>query len=156
MTLPIGTKGESTILVTNSNAISFLGDDSARVLGTPYLIGHLEMTARDSVQPYLDEGYDTVGVRVDVRHLAATPLGMRVTFRSELTGIEERRLHFKVEAFDDKEKIGEGTHERAIINIAKFTSQLKAKASGVKTEIRSLTIDSKPVFSRTRTGSRGI
>lgn len=131
MTLPIGTKGESTILVTNSNAISFLGDESARVLGTPYLIGHLEMTARDSVQPFLDEGYDTVGVRVDVRHLAATPLGMNVTFRSELTGVEDRRLHFKVEAFDDKEKIGEGSHERAIVNIAKFASRLKAKASGV-------------------------
>jgi len=131
VTLPIGTKGESTILVTNSNAISFLGDESARVLGTPYLIGHLEMTARDSVQPFLDEGYDTVGVRVDVRHLAATPLGMRAIFRSELTGIEGRRLHFKVEAFDDKEKIGEGTHERAIINIARFASRLKAKASGV-------------------------
>ena len=129
--LPLGTTGESTILVSNSNAISFLGDESARVLGTPYLIGHLEMTARDSVQPFLDEGSDTVGVRVDVRHLAATPLGMRVTFRSELTGIEDRRLHFKVEAFDDKEKIGEGTHERAIINIAKFASRLKAKASGV-------------------------
>jgi fluoroacetyl-CoA thioesterase len=129
--IPIGTKGESTILVTNSNAISFLGDDSARVLGTPYLIGHLEMTARDSVQPFLDEGYDTVGVRVDVRHLAATPLGMSVTFRSELTGIEDRRLHFKVEAFDDKEKVGEGTHERAIINIAKFAGRLKAKVSGV-------------------------
>ena len=131
MNIPIGTKGESTILVTNSNAISFLGDDSARVLGTPYLIGHLEMTARDSVQPFLDEGYDTVGVRVDVRHLAATPLGMSVTFRSELTGIEDRRLHFKVEAFDDKEKVGEGTHERAIINIAKFAGRLKAKVSGV-------------------------
>jgi fluoroacetyl-CoA thioesterase len=86
--IPIGTKGESSLVVTPENAISFLGVDSARVLGTPYLIWHLEMTARNSVQPYLDEGFDTVGARVDVRHLAATPLGMRVTFRSELTGIE--------------------------------------------------------------------
>src|SRR5258706_12258531 len=98
--IPIGTTHESTILVTNENAVSFLGVEGARVLGTPYLIGYLEMTARDSVKPFLDEGYDTVGARVDVRHLAATPIGMRVTFRIELTPVQNRRLHFKVEAFD--------------------------------------------------------
>ena len=128
--IPIGTPGESTIIVNDQNAINFLGLEGGRVLGTPYLIGHLEMTARDSVKPFLDEGFDTVGTRVDVRHLAATPVGMRVTFRSELTGIEERRLHFKVEAFDEREKIGEGTHERGIINVAKFAARLEAKASG--------------------------
>ena len=96
--IPIGTSHESTILVTDENAVSFLGVEGARVLGTPYMIGYLEMTARDSVKPFLDEGYDTVGARVDVRHLAATPIGMRVTFRSEVTGVEDRRLHFKVEA----------------------------------------------------------
>jgi fluoroacetyl-CoA thioesterase len=131
VTLHIGTKGESTILVTNENAVSFLGDPDARVLGTPYMIAYLEMTARDSVKPFLDEGYDTVGARVDVRHLAATPLGMTVTFRSELTAIDGRRLHFNVEAFDGKEKIGEGAHERAIINVAKFAARLKTKATEV-------------------------
>jgi predicted thioesterase len=64
---------------------------------------------------------------VDVRHLAATPLGMRVTFRSELTGIEDRRLLFRVEAFDEKDKISEGTHERAIIQVAKFAARVQAK-----------------------------
>jgi len=87
------------------------------------------MTARDSVKPFLEEGYDTVGARVDVRHLAATPMGMSVTFRSELTAVEDRRLFFKVEAFDGKEKIGEGAHERAIINVAKFAARLKSKAA---------------------------
>lgn len=128
--IPIGTKGESTILVDDANAISFLGVEGTRVLGTPFMIGYLEMTARDSVKPFLDEGYDTVGARVDVRHLAATPMGMKVTFRSELTAVEDRRLHFKVEAFDDKEKVGEGTHERAVIQISKFASRLEAKAAG--------------------------
>ena len=127
--IPLGTLGESTVLVTKDNAVSFLGDEGARVLGTPYLIGYIEMTARDSVKPFLDEGYDTVGTRVDVRHLAATPIGMRVTFRSELTGVEDRRLHFKVEAFDGKEKVSEGTHERAIINVAKFAARLKTKSA---------------------------
>jgi len=126
-TIPIGTKGESSIIVTPENAINFLGVEGARVLGTPFLIGHLEMTARDSVKPFLEEGFDTVGARVDVRHLAATPLGMRVTFRSELTGIEERRLFFRVEAFDEKDKISEGNHERAIIQVSRFTARIQAK-----------------------------
>ncbi len=126
-TIPIGTKGESSIVVSSETAVSFLGVDSARVLGTPFLIFHLEMTARNSVKPFLDEGFDTVGARVDVRHLAATPMGMHVTFRSELTGIEDRRLFFRVEAFDEKDKISEGTHERAIIQVAKFASRVAAK-----------------------------
>lgn len=126
-TIPIGTKGESSIVVSAETAVSFLGVDSARVLGTPFLIFHLEMTARNSVKPFLDEGFDTVGARVDVRHLAATPMGMHVTFRSELTGIEDRRLFFRVEAFDEKDKISEGTHERAIIQVAKFASRVAAK-----------------------------
>ena len=125
--IPIGTKGESSIVVSAETAVSFLGIDAARVLGTPFLIFHLEMTARNSVKPFLDEGFDTVGARVDVRHLAATPLGMHVTFRTELTGIEDRRLIFRVEAFDEKEKISEGYHERAIIQVAKFASRVQAK-----------------------------
>ncbi len=128
--IPIGTTHESTVLVTDENAVSFLGVEGARVLGTPYMIGYLEMTARDSVKPFLEEGYDTVGARVDVRHLAATPIGMRVTFRSELTAVEDRRLHFKVEAFDQKDKIAEGTHERAIINVARFAARLQSKSAG--------------------------
>ena len=126
--IPIGTKGESALVVTADNAIDFLGVDDARVLGTPFLIWHLEMTARNSVKPYLEEGFDTVGARVDVMHLAATPLGMRVTFRSELIGIDNRRLMFRVEAFDEKDKISEGNHERAIIQVARFAARVQAKA----------------------------
>src|SRR5579863_6566551 len=120
MTIPIGTKREEKVLVTSENAISFLGVENARVLSTPNLIGHLEMTARNSVKPMLDEGYDTVGTQVTVSHLAATPIGMTVTFRSEVISAGERRVTFKVEAFDEKEKISEGTHERAIVNVARF------------------------------------
>ncbi len=126
--LPIGTKGELTLFVAGDNAVAFLGVDAARVLGTPYLIYYLEMAARDSVKPFLQEGFDTVGTRVDVRHLAATPIGMRVTFLSELTAVEGRRLFFKVEAFDDREKVGEGTHERAIVNVEKFAARVQAKS----------------------------
>jgi fluoroacetyl-CoA thioesterase len=125
--LQIGTRGELDLVVSDENAISFLGVDGARVLATPYLIYYLEMAARNSVKPLLDEGFDTVGTRVNVRHLAATPMGMRVHFQSELTGIDDNRLLFKVEAFDDKEKIGAGTHERAVVNVAKFAARVLAK-----------------------------
>ena len=127
--IPIGIKGESKLKVTPDIAIDFLGASGARVLGTPYLISHLEFTARNSVLPYLDPGFDTVGARVDVRHLAATPLGMEVTFQSELIEVEDRRLRFRVQAFDEKEMISEGTHERGIINIERFTARVQAKAA---------------------------
>ncbi|MBI1790276.1 MAG: thioesterase family protein [Acidobacteria bacterium] len=127
--IPVGTKGEEKLLVTGDVAIDFLGVEGARVLGTPYLIAWLEMTARNSIFPLLDTGYDTVGAHVDVKHLAATPMGMNVTFRSEVIAVEDRRVTFRVEAFDEKDKIAEGTHQRAIIHIAKFAARVQAKAA---------------------------
>ena len=129
-TIPVGTKGETKLRVNSENAIDFLGAPGARVLGTPYLISHLEFTARNSVLPFLEKGFDTVGARVDVRHLAATPMGMEVTFQSELTAVDDRRLHFRVQAFDEKEMISEGTHERYIVNVERFASRVLAKAAG--------------------------
>lgn len=125
--IPIGTSGEEKLLVTSEFAINFLGAEGARVLSTPNMIGYMERTARNTVFPLLDPGYDTVGTHVNVAHLAAAPMGMTVTFRAEVTGMTERRVHFRVEAWDEKEKIGEGTHERAIINVAKFTTRLAEK-----------------------------
>jgi fluoroacetyl-CoA thioesterase len=125
--IPIGTKGEQKLLVTSENAINFLGMEGARVLSTPHMIGYMERTCRDTVLPLLDSGYDTVGTHVNVFHLAAAPIGMTVTFSCEVTGVDGKRVQFRVEAWDEKEKIGEGTHERAIINIAKFATRLAEK-----------------------------
>ena len=126
--IPIGTKGEQKLLVTTEVAISFLGVEGARVLSTPHMIGYMERTCRDTVLPFLEPGHDTVGTQVNVSHLAAAPMGMNVTFHCEVTGATDRRVEFRVEAWDEKEKIGEGTHERAIINIAKFATRLAAKS----------------------------
>lgn len=128
--VPIGAAGEHKMLVTGEVAINFLGMEGARVLGTPYLIGFLEMTARNVIKSHLEDGYDTVGTHVDVRHLAATPMGMHVTFKAQVISVEDRRVRCKVEAFDEKEKIAEGTHERFIINVARFATRLAAKAEG--------------------------
>jgi fluoroacetyl-CoA thioesterase len=125
--IPVGTTGEQKLLVTNENAINFLGMEGARVLSTPHMIGYMERTCRDTVLPLLEQGYDTVGTHVNVYHLAAAPLGMSVTFKAEVTGTVDRRIQFRVEAWDEKEKIGEGTHERTIINVAKFATRLAAK-----------------------------
>jgi fluoroacetyl-CoA thioesterase len=125
--IPIGTTREEKALVTSEVATNFLGLDGARVLSTPNMIGGMERTCRNAVLPLLDAGYDTVGTQVNVSHLAAAPMGMTVTFRVSVTGVSERRVEFHVEAWDEKEKIGEGTHERAIINVAKFATRLAAK-----------------------------
>ena len=126
-TIPIGAKGEFHLLVTTEVAISFLGTEGARVLSTPHMIGFMEMTCRNTVLPLLDAGHDTVGTHVNVAHLAASPIGMAVTFTAEVIRVDGRRVEFRVEARDEKEKIGEGTHERAIINIAKFATRLAEK-----------------------------
>jgi fluoroacetyl-CoA thioesterase len=126
-TIPVGTRGEQKILVTTDVAINFLGLEGARVLSTPNMIRFMEWTCRDTVQPMLDAGYDTVGTHVNVAHLAAAPIGMSVTFKAEVLSVTDRRIQFRVEAWDEKEKIGEGTHERALINVEKFATRLAEK-----------------------------
>jgi fluoroacetyl-CoA thioesterase len=100
------------------------------VLSTPQLVGGLERTARNAVLPLLNPGHDTVGTHVQVSHLAATPMGMNVRFRAEITSVEDRRVNFKIEAFDDVEKVAEGTHQRAIVNVDRFAARVQAKAGG--------------------------
>ncbi|MCS7025174.1 MAG: thioesterase family protein [Bryobacteraceae bacterium] len=113
--------------MTSEIAIDFLGLEQARVLATPWLIMLLEMTARNMIKTYLDEGFDSVGTHVDVRHLAATPLGMSIRCCAEVIQVQDRRVRCKVEAFDEKEKIAEGTHERFVIHIARFAQRVQAK-----------------------------
>ena len=126
--LQVGIKGQRQSRVDDATAINFLGEGGPRVLATPALIMSMEMTARDLVKAHLEDGYDTVGTHVDVKHLAATPVGMEVTYHSELLEVNGRMLRFRVEAYDEKEKVGEGFHERAIINVAKFAEKVRAKS----------------------------
>ena len=125
--ITLGTIGEFKLLVTSEVAIGFMETEGARVLSTPHMIGFMERTSRDTVLPLLDPGHDTVGTEVHVYHLAATPIGMTVTFTAEIVAVRERRVEFRVEAWDEKEKIGEGTHERAIVNVAKFAARMARK-----------------------------
>lgn len=125
--VPVGTSLEKSILVTPEVTIDFLGGDETRVLSTPHLIGYLEYTCRDAVKPFLSEGYDTVGTVVDVRHLAATPVGLSVRFVATVNATDGNRVVFQVEAWDEKEKVADGTHERFIIHIPRFVARLASK-----------------------------
>ncbi len=125
--IPVGTRHEEKLVVTPDVTIDFMGVKDARVLSTPNMILGLERTSRNAVLPLLDPGYDTVGTHVNVYHLAATPIGMTVTFRTEVTSVEDRRVNFKVEAFDAKEKIAEGTHQRFIVNVSRFAVRVQEK-----------------------------
>lgn len=125
--IPVGLKGEHKRVVTSDIAINFLGLEGARVLATPAMIMLLEMTCRDSIVPLLEAGYDSVGTEVNVRHLAATPMGMEVTITSEVISVDERRVKFKVAAFDSKEQVADGTHERFIVNVERFAKRLAEK-----------------------------
>ncbi|HUD98827.1 MAG TPA: thioesterase family protein [Bryobacteraceae bacterium] len=121
----IGATEENRLLVTEDVAIAFLELPEARVLSTPNMILHMEQTCRNLVLPFLEPGHDTVGTHVNVFHRAAAPVGSLVTFTSEITAVDDRRVLFRVAArTEDDELIGEGTHERTIINITKFASRL--------------------------------
>ncbi len=122
-----GVSHETIKTVVPEDAIHFLGSAATPALSTPAMIMNLEITARDAVLPHLEPGQDTVGTVVNVSHLAATPLGMKVTYRAVLQEIDRRRLTFAVEAYDEKDKIAEGTHQRFIIDVARYAERLKAK-----------------------------
>ncbi len=126
--ITIGLRREESLLVTNEVAIQFLGLEGAQVLSTPHLLGYLEMTARNLLKERLEAGQDSVGSEVQFRHLAATPVGMQVRLEAEVIAVDGRRVRFRIEAFDEQEKIGEGLHERVVIDVARFAARVQAKA----------------------------
>ncbi len=119
-----GIRHEVSIVVTDDIAISFLGHSGARVLGTPWMILWMERTSRDAVKPLLPEGWDTVGTLVNVRHVSAAPLGATVLFRAEVIEQTAKALTFRVSAESGGRVVGEGLHERALIDIERFAAGL--------------------------------
>lgn len=128
-TLTPGLTGEASITVTDGLTAAALGSGSVPVYSTPALIALLEGAAIDALKGRLPDGMTTVGVRVDVRHLAATPVGQTVTARATLRQVDGRRLVFDVAAWDPVEPVGEGTHERVIVDRARFESRAAAKSA---------------------------
>jgi fluoroacetyl-CoA thioesterase len=122
-----GLVGQSEIVVHEENTARHLGSGNVAVLATPEMVRLMEKAAVAAIDRLLPDGYRTVGVEVDVRHLAATPVGMKVRAQAKLTTVEGRKLTFRVEAFDEVEKIGEGEHRRVIIDLERFKERVEAK-----------------------------
>jgi fluoroacetyl-CoA thioesterase len=124
MALTPGMTGEATTTVVHENTAAAVGAGGVEVFGTPMMIALMENASWRAVAAHLGEGYVTVGTLVNVLHLAATPLGQKVRAVAELIEVDGRRLVFKVEAYDERQKIGEGQHERFIVNLDKFLSRI--------------------------------
>ena len=122
-----GIKGYKEITVTKELTAISLGSGDLEVYATPAMIALMEETASESVKPKLEVGQGSVGTYIAIKHLAATPIGMRVRCESELVEVDGRRLVFNITAYDEKDKIGEGTHERFIISNDKFQSKVNSK-----------------------------
>lgn len=127
MELKVGLTGSAEVSVSEDNTAKTMGSGALDVFATPAMIALMEKAASMAVQPFIDEGCSTVGTMINVKHMAATPVGLNVMARAELVQIDGKRLMFSVEAFDGKDKIGEGQHERFIINARKFISKANSK-----------------------------
>ena len=122
--IPVGVKGKQELMVTFEETAAKYGSGLVEVYATPAMVALMEKTCLVSVLPYLPEGYGTVGIRIDVNHGKATPVGMQVTCESTLVEIDRKRLVFEVLAYDEKGEIGRGRHERFVIDTAKFMQKL--------------------------------
>ncbi len=127
MPIPVGAAATKTWVVTREMTIARVNERLPAVFATPMMIYLMEIAAAEAIQPYLPEGWISVGISVAVRHLAATPVGMTVTARAEVIAVDERTVTFSVEAYDEREKIGEGTHVRAPVELARFLQRVATK-----------------------------
>ena len=128
--IPVGAKGSFTLVVAPDHLANRFKDAMLPpVLATPVMIMMMENAALNAIKPYLDASESAVGTRVDVTHLAATPVGRTVDANAEVTKVDGKRIEFRIEASDGIEKIGAGTHERMVIDLRKFSERLKAKSA---------------------------
>ena len=125
--IEIGIKGHKEQIVIPEMSAARVGSGLVEVFATPMMVALIEQTCLESVLPQLEEGQGTVGTLVNVTHVSATPVGMRVWCESELVEVDRRRLVFNVKAYDECGLIGEGSHERFIIDNAKFMEKIKNK-----------------------------
>ena len=125
--LPIGREGRAELIVADAHTAPRIGSGRVRVLATPVMINLMEAAALDAVEALLPAGHQSLGIKLDVTHTAATPVGMRVVATARLVGVEGRRLRFEVEARDEVEMIGGGTHERVVVNVARFDERVQKK-----------------------------
>jgi fluoroacetyl-CoA thioesterase len=124
--IKIGTSAERRLVVPPERTVGHFVPDMPMVYATPMMILEMEMAAADAVRGLLENGWITVGTEVDIRHLAATPVGATVRTTAKVVAVERRVIRFEVEAFDGERRIGEGRHARGLVNLASFNKRLGA------------------------------
>jgi len=125
----IGLKGSADLLVGIEHTAPRVGSGRVGVLATPVMINVIEAAALAAVEHLLPSGHQSLGIHLDISHFAATPVGMRIRATAELTAIDGRTLSFRVEARDEKEPIGDGSHQRVVVNVARFDQRVQRKLS---------------------------
>jgi len=131
MEIKPGLRGSAELVVGEEHTAPSIGSGKVRVLATPVMINLIEAAALAAVEHLLPAGYQSLGTHLDVRHVAATPVGMRVRATAEVVAREGRSIRFRVEARDDKDLIGDGVHERVVVNVAKFDQRVQRKLNPV-------------------------
>ena len=128
--LKVGLTGSAEITVQDADTAPRIGSGRVSVLATPVMINLIEAAALQAVEHLLPAGHQSLGLHLDVSHTAATPVGMRLRATAELTRVEGRNLEFSVEAFDEKERVGDGRHTRVVVNVARFDERVQRKLTG--------------------------
>jgi predicted thioesterase len=124
--IKVGMSAERILIVPPERTVGHFVAHMPMVYATPMMILEMEMASGDAINAFLEQGWVTVGTEVDIRHLAATPVGATVRTTSRVIAVERRVIRFEVEAFDDKRRIGEGRHARGLVNVESFTRRLGA------------------------------
>lgn len=125
-----GMRGSSDLIVGPEHTAPFVGSGRIAVLATPVMINVIEAAALAAIEHLLPEGHQSLGIHLDVSHVAATPIGLRVTATAEVVHVEGRTVTFNVEARDDYERIGGGTHQRVVVSVARFDERVQRKIRG--------------------------
>ncbi len=125
--LKIGLKGSAEIVVGEEHTAPRIGSGRVHVLATPVMINVMEAAALAAIEHLLPIGHQSLGTHLNVGHYAATPVGMRLRATAEVTKIDGRNFEFRVAAFDDKERVGDGMHSRVVVNVARFDQRVQAK-----------------------------
>ncbi|MFN5543072.1 MAG: thioesterase family protein [Betaproteobacteria bacterium] len=127
LAIPVGVSGQSTLIVGDEHTATRVGSGRIRVLATPVMINVIEAAALAACEALLPEGQQSLGTHLNISHIAATPVGMKIVARATVVRVEGRKISFAIEVHDERDLIGEGSHERVVVNVAKFDLRVQEK-----------------------------
>ena len=129
LNVPVGSHGRHEVTVAHEHTAPHVGSGKVEVLATPVLVNLMEAAALHAAEHFLPAGHQSLGTRLEIRHVAATPVGMKVVATAEVVKVEGRLITFRVEARDEKELVGDGLHDRVVVNVERFDQRVQDKVS---------------------------